>query len=87
MDVEYFAEESGLCVVTAGNVKVRELSLQGPELQRSFVHRTCSSKNDLPPSPRPGAVFILCFSVIDLHSVNGNICFTKKVRSRKAVSG
>lgn len=37
-------------------------------------------------SPGPSAVFILCFFVIDLHSVIGNICFIKKVGSRKAVS-
>lgn len=38
------------------------------------------------PHPRPSAVFILSFFVTDLHSVNRNICFIKKVGSRKAVS-
>lgn len=78
-----FCRQERLCVITAGNVKVSELSLEEPELQHCFVHRrTCSSKVYATPS---GAVFVLSFFVIDLRSVNGNTCFIKKVGSRKAV--
>lgn len=37
------------------------------------------------PHTPPGTIFIFCFFVIDQHSVNGNICFIKKVGSRKAI--